>query len=119
MIIMGPMGKNKSDEKLDLKKVLSSFSSLPRVLRLVWSASPLLTLGLAFVTLLSGVTPVATVTISGFLINSVVAGIATHSLAPIWLPVILQLAVGLLNLLFSMCNTIMQQLLQERVTNHV
>jgi ATP-binding cassette subfamily B protein len=119
MIFKGPISPNNPDEKLDFKKILTSFSGLPRVLKLVWSASPLLTASMAVITILSGITPLASVTISGLLLNSVVAAITIHSFTPVWMPVILQLAVGLLNLLLSTVNSMIQQLLQNRVTDRI
>src|ERR687884_2308977 len=47
-------------------------AALPRVLRLVWQASPALTLGLGAATVLSGFVPAATAYTAKLLINAVV-----------------------------------------------
>src|SRR6266704_5027662 len=85
------------DEPFSLKKVLASFAGLPRVLRLVWQASPPLMIGIALFTLIGGFTPLATVIIARLLIDGALSAIRHGTIAPIWLPVTLQLAVGLLN----------------------
>jgi ATP-binding cassette, subfamily B, bacterial len=107
------------DEPFDLKKVLASFASLPRVLRLVWEASPPLMMGMALFTLIGGFTPLATVIIARLLIDGALTAIRQGTLAPIWLPVILQLAVGLLNGFSNTISSLFQSLLQDRVSNHV
>ncbi|HZR42782.1 MAG TPA: ABC transporter ATP-binding protein, partial [Ktedonobacteraceae bacterium] len=115
-----PSEKDKqSDQKFDLKKVFAAFAGLPRVLRLVWSASPPLTLGMAAVTLVSSLLPVATTIITGLLLDGVIAGFRLHTLDPVWLPVILQLFVTLLSGVCSTFHTMLQALLGERVENHV
>ena len=53
-------------------------AALPRVLKLVWEASPGLTIGLAVATVLAGFVPAATAYTTKLLINAVVAGIATR-----------------------------------------
>ncbi len=110
---------DKQDEKFDLKKVFAALAGLPRVIRLVWSASPLLTMGMALFTILGGITPLANAIIARLLLDSVIQGFLHHTFALVWLPVILQLGV---NLLSRVCNTftgLIQTLLQERVTEHV
>jgi ATP-binding cassette subfamily B protein len=52
-------------------------------------------------------------------IDSVVYGIRIHSANPIWLPVGLQAGVALITSLLSTLSNIVQQLLQERVSNKV
>ncbi|BCL81574.1 multidrug ABC transporter permease [Ktedonobacteria bacterium brp13] len=107
------------DESFQLRKVFLAFSGLPRVLSIVWSADMPLTLALAIVTIVRGLTPVIQVVITQVLIDSVVQGMRMHSIAPIWLPVGLQLGVGLVDRFLVNCNTTLEQLLRERVTNYI
>jgi ATP-binding cassette subfamily B protein len=114
----GGQGK-KEPENFSLRQVPEAFKSLPRVLGLVWSTSALLTMGLAFLSILQGFTPAITVSITKLVIDSVVKGIQLHSTAPIWLPVGLQLGMVLVSNLLSTLSNITQQLLQDRVADRV
>ncbi len=107
------------NQGFSIKHIAGAMRSLPRVLRLVWSTNALLTALLGILSLLQGFTPAASVWISGLVIDSVVLGIRTHSTSPIWLPVGLQLAVALLSNLLGTFSNIVQQLLQEQVSNRV
>ncbi|MBO0794929.1 MAG: ABC transporter ATP-binding protein, partial [Ktedonobacteraceae bacterium] len=107
------------EEQFKFSKVFTAFTSLPRVSHLVWSTSPLLTLSMALISLVRGITPAITALITKWVIDSVVLGISTHSVSPIWLPVGLQLAMSLLDRLLSTVSNTTQQLLQERVSNRV
>src|SRR5487761_140071 len=65
---------------LNLKQsVMGTTAALPRVLRLVWDASPRITLGLFAATIVAGVIPAAAAYTSKLLINAVVRGILIHS----------------------------------------
>ena len=113
-------GRGRSlDEEFKISKVFEAFTSLPRVLSLVWSTSAPLTAALGLVSVLRGITPAVTVVITKLVIDSVVHGIRIHSVNPIWLPVGLQLAVGLADRLLSTISNTVQQLLQEHVSNRV
>ena len=46
------MQEDNTPKKFTLRQILSAFTSLPRVLRLVWSASPPLVTGMALITVL-------------------------------------------------------------------
>ncbi len=111
--------KKQSDDEFKISQVFVAFASLPRVLRLVWSTDAPLTAGLGFISLLRGTTPAITVVITKLVIDSVVRAIRIGSVNPVWLPVGLQLAVGLLDRLLTTISNIVQQLLQERVANRV
>jgi ATP-binding cassette subfamily B protein len=106
-------------EGFKLFTVFSTFTSLPRVVRLVWSTNAPLASCMGLLNLLRGFTPAVTVIITKLVIDSVVYGIRIHSVEPIWLPVTLQLVVGLLDSLFNILNNMMKQLLQELVGNRV
>jgi ATP-binding cassette, subfamily B, bacterial len=65
---------------LSLKQsVTGTSAALPRVLRLVWDASPRITLGLFAATVVAGVIPAAAAESSKLLINAVVKGILIHN----------------------------------------
>ena len=64
---------------LNLKQaVTGTTAALPRVLRLVWDASPRTTLGLFAATIVAGVIPAGAAYTSKLLINAVVRGILIH-----------------------------------------
>lgn len=113
------MRRNREDEEFKFSKVFRSFTNFPRVLRLVLTTSTPLTICLALLNLLRGITPAFSVTISQLTIDAVVHGIRTHDISPIWLPVGLQLGVGLLDRLLSTLSNIVQQLLQNKVANRM
>src|SRR6267378_2801121 len=65
---------------LNLKQsVTGTTAALPRVLRLVWDASPRTTLGLFAATIVAGVIPAGAAYTSKLLINAVVRGILIHN----------------------------------------
>lgn len=107
------------DEGFNVKQIFEAFTSLPRVLRLVWSTQAFFTAMLGLLSIAQGVMPTITVLITKSVIDSVVYGIMHHTVNPIWLPVGLQLAAGLASSLLSTLSNIVQQLLQERVSNRV
>ncbi len=106
-------------EKFSFKQLTGAFASLPRVMSLVWSTSALFTTLLGILSLLQGFSPALSVWITGLVIDSVVAGIRLHSPNPIWFPIGLQLAILLISNLLSTLSNIVQQLLQEKVSNRV
>jgi ATP-binding cassette, subfamily B, bacterial len=61
------------------QSVAGTTAALPRVLRLVWDASPSTTLALFVTTAIAGLLPAAAAYTSKLLINAVVAGISIHS----------------------------------------
>src|SRR5689334_11897584 len=85
------------DEQFQLRKVFLAFTELPRVIRLVWSTSPLLTVIMALLSLVSGFLPAVSVWITRGVVDSVIlaAFTPTHNLGPVWFFVILQLLIGL------------------------
>ena len=106
-------------EKFSIKQITGAFASLPRVMRLVWSTSALFTTLLGVLSLLQGFAPALSVWTTGLVIDSVVIGIRLHSPNPIWFPIGLQLAILLFSNLLSTLSNIVQQLLQEKVSNRV
>jgi ATP-binding cassette subfamily B protein len=103
------------------------------VIGLVWSASPILTIGLATATILAGIVPAATAYVAKLLIDAVVRGIAISANAalPTTVPVgpwsldptgavivlaAIQFGIFALSSFLSTLRNVTQQLLQERVT---
>src|SRR6266550_4215077 len=76
---------------------------------------------MGILSLLRGFIPAVTVSITRYLIDSVVLAIRSpaHNVTMVWVFVGLQLAVGLLDRLFTVLSNIVQQLLQEHVSNRV
>ncbi len=109
----------RTDEKFSFRKIPGAFISLPRVLRLVWTTSALLTIFLGLLNLVQGFIPAFSVSITALVIDSVIRAIKIHSTSPIWLPIGLQLGITLLSSLLSNLSNIVQQLLQEQVSNRV
>ena len=108
-----------SQEKFQLKQVIASLKTLPRIVRLVWVASPNLTFWTAVLNLIRGITPAISATITQLLFDAVLTGIRAHTIDPIWLPVILQLVVSVLDRVFSRASSVCQSLLQDRVSDYV
>ena len=120
--------------------VKGTFVALGRVLKLVWVASPALSIGLAASTILLGAVPAASAWTTKQLINGVVAAILVHQrhlpdqgrleLGPIAGPAlttigvivgyaVIQLLIFTLQSLLNTTRNVAQQLLQERVTRSI
>lgn len=106
-------------QKFHPKQVASLLTTLLAIVRLVWAASPSLTIRFAFFTLVRGCTPVATVIITRLLIDGAIQGVMTKSIQPIVIPVILQLLVTLIDRVSAKLCLSLQLLLQLRVTDHI
>jgi len=126
---------------LSLKQsVTGTTAALPRVLRLVWDASPATTVGLFIATAIAGVIPAAAAYTSKLLINAVVQGIQIHhfhladqetfSLGPWRTPVftavngivflaVIQLLLFALTAFLGTIRNITQQLLQNSVSQRI
>src|SRR5229473_105176 len=129
------------------QSVTGTTAALPRVLRLVWDASPATTLALFITTAIAGVIPAASAFTAKLLTNAVVQGIGIHNfhqpdretlgsiggpsgLGP-WQPpvltavqaivflVILQLALFAISALLGTVRNITQQLLQNDVSMRI
>src|SRR5467141_1990070 len=122
------------------QSVTGTTTALPRVLRLVWDASPSITLALFATTAVAGVIPAASAYTAKLLTNAVVQGIAIHSfhqpdreiftLGPWQTPVftavngiiflvIVQLALFAISALLGTLRNITQQLLQNDVSMRI
>ncbi len=73
-------------ESFSMKQVTGAFTSLPRVLKLVWDTSALLTIMLGILSVLQGFTPAFSVWITNLVINGGVEGIRIHSADPVLVP---------------------------------
>src|SRR5437870_3760911 len=124
------------------ESVRGTAAALPRVLRLVWDASPAVTAGLFAVTAVAGVIPAMSAYTSKLLVNAVVLGIEVHNhpttvadavrfdFGPWRTPVlttvngiiflaILQLLIFALIAFLSTARNITQQLLQNAVSMRI
>jgi ATP-binding cassette, subfamily B, bacterial len=126
------------------QSVRGTAAALPRVLRLVWDASPAVTTGLFAVTVVAGIIPAVSAYTSKLLVNAVVAGILvrhTPSNVPqvadivrldfgLWHPAfstvnaiiflaVLQLLIFALIAFLSTARNITQQLLQNAVSMRI
>jgi ATP-binding cassette subfamily B protein len=122
------------------RSVTTAVTGLPRVMGLVWRASPGLSIGLAVTTVLTGLIPAATATTTRLVINAVthaievraahrpdrgvvgpVAGLSVHTTATgaVVGILLLLLLVLLLNAAASAARNLATELLQERVTQNV
>jgi len=132
-----PAERGPRDPKAVLSALAGALRGMPRIVRLVWGASPAMTAGLGATTLVSGLTPVATAWMSRLLINTVVHGVTRHG-TPVtislpWgghtgqmsvaaaLVVIsaVQFLIYLVNAVTSAVRGVAQQCLQERISQVV
>jgi ABC-type multidrug transport system fused ATPase/permease subunit len=107
------------EDGFSLKQVPGAFTSLPRVMRLVWSTHAFFTLVMGFLSLIQGITPVISVWITSQVIDSVVKAALTRNVGLIWLPIAFQLGITLFSSLLSTLSNVTQQLLQELVSNRI
>ena len=117
--------------------IVGTFRGMPRMTRLVWDASPLMTAGLVGTTVISGLTPVASAWTSRLLINAVVSGIRNRA-APVAIPfpwggqapalgvtqalialAVVQFGLYLVNAVTTEIRSVAQQCLQERISQVV
>src|SRR6202171_1687202 len=124
------------------ESVRGTAAALPRVIRLVWGASPAVTAGLVVVTVVAGVIPAISAYTSKLLVNAVVLGIEVHNhsasvadavrfdFGPLRTPVfttvngiiflaVLQLLIFALIAFLSTARNITQQLLQNSVSMRI
>ncbi|MCZ7672413.1 MAG: ABC transporter ATP-binding protein/permease [Chloroflexi bacterium] len=97
-------------------------ANMKAIVQLVWQASPKFFIGLVFLTLITGVTPVLSIIIASELIDMIVSVITTeNSVLPsmfIWL-LVLYGGVVLVEQLGIRLRAAMERLYQVRVTNHI
>ncbi len=110
-------------EGLTTEQVITAFTSLPRVLKLVWDVQPMFTVLLAVLYLAQGVVPALTALVNGLLIDGVLVAIRAHGLhgtdmLVLWL-VVAQFGVQGLSSLLQTLSNIVQQLLQEQTSHTV
>lgn len=112
------MQPNETAKALNGREILSTFTSLPRILRLVWNASPTLLLSMGLIMLLQGAIPLANVIIARLLIDGALRGISQSTIQPILLPVSLELISGLLSIFCTRLHATFQVLLNHRLSDH-
>jgi ATP-binding cassette subfamily B protein len=90
---------------------------LPKVARLTWQASPILTITIGLVTLVAGLLPTVTAYAAKLLLDAVVAAIQGHGTTStiVWLTVF-QFGILTLTAISSALTTVGQQLLQEKMS---
>jgi len=108
----GPVDK---EDALSFQKVITAFTSLPRVLRLVWNIHPGFTISLGILYVIQGFLPAITAIVTSLLIDAVRNG---HLQAVVWFVVALFGTEAISDLLQTASN-IVQQLLQERTSNAI
>ncbi|WP_346660210.1 ABC transporter ATP-binding protein [Amycolatopsis sp. QT-25] len=97
--------------------IAGTVRGLPKVAKLTWQASPVLTIVITLVTLLSGLLPTATAYVAKLLIDSVVAAIQGHGTKSAIVGVALfQFGILVLTAVSQALTTYGQSLLQERMT---
>lgn len=113
--------RQRPDESFQFSHIPGALASLPRVARLVWSASPPLTVLLGVLNLAQGFIPAASVSVTALIIDSVVRAFQspTHNMTAVLFFVGLQLLITLLSSLLGTLSNIAQQLMQEQVSNRV
>src|SRR4051794_19591872 len=113
------MSKTGTAEGFHPREIAIAFVCLPRVLRLVWDASPSLVVGMTLVMLFQGITPLANVIVARLLIDGALRGITQGSLQPLLLPVILQLAINLAGRGCTRLHSMLEVLLNHRLSDHM
>jgi ATP-binding cassette subfamily B protein len=113
----------KDSDALTPEKIITAFTSLPRVLKIVWNAQPISTLLLGLLNIAQGVVPALTAWVSKLLIDAVVLAIREKGeqgslQVVIWL-VVAQFGVQALSSLLQTLANIVQQLLQEQLSYSV
>jgi len=105
---------------LSPRQILTAFTSLPRVLKLVWATDAVFTVLLALLYAAQGIVPAATAVVSGQLITNVQHAIAFKGAdgtmtVVIWI-VVAQFALQAFSALLQTGSNVVQQLLQERMS---
>lgn len=132
-----PPQRGPRDPRAMLSSAAGALRGMPRIIRLVWGASPAMTAGLCATTIVSGLSPVATAWMSRLLINTVVQGITRHG-ARVTIPLpwgghtpqlgvtaalialsATQFLIYLVNAVTSAVRSVAQQCLQERISQTV
>ncbi len=111
------------EDRLTFGKVLTAFTSLPRVMRLVWDVQPASTISLGVLNIAQGFLPALTAFTGFLLLNAVqhairVGGRGNSLRVIVWL-VVAQFGVQILSSLLTTLSNIVQQLLQEQMAYSV
>jgi ATP-binding cassette subfamily B protein len=121
--MMGPMGgrgRRSSGDGFNFGMIFQAFTSLPRVLKLVWSTQPFYTLALGLINVARGFSPALSAWITKLVIDSVLNAVNHKGeVSTVFWWVALQLLINVLTNLLGTLSNIVQQLLQELVSNRV
>jgi ATP-binding cassette subfamily B protein len=100
--------------------VFQAFTSLPRVLKLVWSTQPVFTVLMGVISVLRGFSPALSAWVTKLVIDSVVNALNHRvDVSQVFWLVLLQLLINVSTNLLGTLSNIIQQLLQELVSNKV
>lgn len=116
----GSGGRKRNEDGFDFRMIFQAFTSLPRVSKLVWSTQPFYTLALGLINIARGFSPALSAWVTKLVIDSVVNAVSQKGdvSTVIWL-VLLQLLINVATGLLGTLSNIVQQLLQELVSNRV
>lgn len=116
----GKKRQRKSGDGFDFRMVFEAFTSLPRVLKLVWSTQPYFTLTLALINIARGFSPALSAWVTKLVIDSVVNAVYHRGeVNTVLVLVALQLLINIVTGMLGTASNIVQQLLQEQVSNRV
>ncbi|GAC1547897.1 MAG: ABC transporter ATP-binding protein [Herpetosiphon sp.] len=104
-----------------MRTLLGAFSGLPRVLGMVWNTQPWLTGAMGGITIVRGFAPAATAWTTKLVIDAVTQAMPPHhgTVQRVFWLVGLQFALASSSSLLGTLSNIVQQLLQEQVSNRV
>ncbi len=116
----GPKARNSNGDGFNPRQIFQAFTSLPRVLKLVWSTQPFYTLAMGVISITRGFSPALSAWVTKLVIDAVVAAIGGRGeVSTVFWLVGLQLLINVLSGLLGTLSNIVQQLLQELVSNRV
>lgn len=111
--------RHQDDKTFNIQNFFKALTGLPRMLYIVWQASIPLTILMAFFTLLRGLLPLLTIITARFLLDGVIQAISYKTLGPIWIPVILQLCINLIDHFTSTMSLLVKNLIQDCTSNYI
>ena len=105
------------------RKIRTSFTHTPQALKLVWQASPLATLGLAFLTLAGALLPATQAWVGKLIVDGVVASIQggqdPDQVRAVFYYLVLELILFLLSTALNHSRRLIQQLIQLQLANRI
>jgi ATP-binding cassette subfamily B protein len=105
------------------QKIRTSFRHTPQALRLVWEASPMATVGLAFLTLAGALLPATQAWVGKLIVDGVVASIQgghdAEQVRSVFYYLVLELILFLLSTAINHSRRLIQQLIQLQLANRI